>query len=350
MTDENHPSGSGKNGENSNQKFNWINIVDILVKLIAALVAIAVTVIAGRYQSSMTTSNLLVQREQSDSNLRTGMFKDLITPVVGSKDGNISIDRELLLVELLALNFHEHFELKPLLIHADDRLVNDKNNNMNAKQIENARNSLRSVAGRVIQQQLSSLSKADGETRPDRQTCIYYFQLKESNLPNDSKEIARSKRPCSYRQEAYFNDQLIVESPNGVYTLNFTIIAPDNWQDQRFKISMIVNKNERKKTDNTIKEEAHVDSGNNSLIYQSQIISSPDFEVTWFDFPFSDNTLLADGTRFSFVMDRVDRKDFEATDNRVTLKLGWFAVDYFSVQERPINHRQFREQLGLNLQ
>ena len=47
MTDENHPSGSGKNGENSNQKFNWINIVDILVKLIAALVAIAVTVIAG---------------------------------------------------------------------------------------------------------------------------------------------------------------------------------------------------------------------------------------------------------------------------------------------------------------
>jgi hypothetical protein len=354
MTDGNQPTDSATSGENSNHKLNWINVVDILVKVIAALVAIFVTVIAGRYQSSMTTSNLLVQREQSDSNLRASMFKDLISPILSSKNGTITIDQELLLVKMLELNFNEHFELSPLLMYVDDRLANTKNDEMNATQKEIARNSLRSTAQRVIQQQLASLSKSNEDSRPELQTCIYYFQLEESKSPKNPKDIPPAKRSCSILQEAYFDDLIKVESPNGRYTLSFTIKAPDNWQNQRFQVDMVVNDNKEseknKNTVDTIKEATKNYTDKKQLIYEKQI-TSPEFQLTWFDFPFTDNTLLADGTRFSLVMDKVklDRENIEA-NNIVTFKLVWFPLDYFSAQERPTNHRQFREQLGLKLQ
>ena len=352
MRHRNQPPNSAASGEGSNHKLNLNQIVDILAKFIGAGVAIAVAFIAHSYQSSISTSSLQVQREQSESNLRTGMFRDLTSPIIGSKDGDISIEREQLLVELLALNFHEHFVLKPLLIHIDDRLANEKNKEMNAEQTEIARNSLRSAARRVIEHQLASLSKADSDSHPELQTCIYYFQLEERKSPKNSKEISPVKRPCSYRQEAYFDEQIKVESPNGVYTLGFTINAPNNWQNQRFQVSMIINKNESEKNKNTadtIIEDTKNYRENKRLIFERQV-SSPEFQLTWFDFPFSDNTLLADGARFSLVMDKVDRENIEARVNRATFKLVWFPVDYFSVQERPTNHRQVREQLGLKLQ
>lgn len=69
-----------------------------------------------------------------------------------------------------------------------------------------------------------------------------------------------------------------------------------------------------------------------------------DFLLTWFDFPFTDNTLLADGTRFSLVID-----DVRLQQKKAVLKLVWFPQDYFSARERPTNYREFREKLGLNI-
>jgi hypothetical protein len=64
--------------------------------------------------------------EQSETNLRATMFGQLIGPIVGpAKDGQQAPDllQYALLVKLLALNFHEHFEFGPLMQNADDRLV-----------------------------------------------------------------------------------------------------------------------------------------------------------------------------------------------------------------------------------
>jgi hypothetical protein len=75
-----------------------------------------------------------------------------------------------------------------------------------------------------------------------------------------------------------------------------------------------------------------------------QVYADQDFLLTWFDFPFTDNTLLADGTRFSLAIDKVDSEKETAT-----IQLVWFPQDYFSARERPTNYRQLREKLGLTL-
>ena len=102
------------------------------------------------------------------------MFHDLIGPIVGSEksSGNISLDRQRLLVELLALNFHEHFELKPVMVHVDERLAHEEIPGMDQSQRENARGSLRSVARRVLQSQLAMLTKAENPSSPEQQACV----------------------------------------------------------------------------------------------------------------------------------------------------------------------------------
>jgi hypothetical protein len=296
------------------------DILDVTAKLIGAFAILGATYVANLYQSSMAASNLLSQREQADSSLRASMFRDLIGPIVGSEknNGNIPVNRERLLVELLALNFYEHFELKPIMLHVDRRLADEKIKDMDQSQKERSRESLRSIARRVVQRQLAVLTKAEIGLRPEAYARIDRFDMKER--PRESEQIPAVQ--SSERPVKYFDDLISMKSSNGIYTLLFTIYRPDTWKDQTFRVAM------RIQTDDKPKE-----------VYADQ-----DFLLTWFDFPFTDNTLLADGTRFSLAIDKVDPDEKTAT-----IQLVWFPQDYFSARERPTNYRELREKLGLAL-
>ena len=328
-------------------------ILDVLAKLIGASAVVFVAVIGHQYQSSMTATTLLVQREQADSTLRAGMFRDLIGPFLGSgkEKGDLSIEREQLLVELMAVNFHENFQLKPLLMHVDHRLVQEKNGKVDQSQQDDPRESLRSIARRVAQRQLSTITKAEGESLPEQQTCVYELELvghDDFQLlvpgPQEIAEETSSPQPCSKQNNyftparRYFNDLIPLKSPSGRYSLRFTIAGPKSWEDQRFDVSMKII---RSRVDDIHKKQSSDAEGN---MEWSDTVADVDFQLTWFDFPFSDNTLLADGTRFALVLDQVD-----PYLKRVKFKLIWFPLDYYAAQERPTNHRQFRENLGLTV-
>lgn len=297
--------------------------LDVGAKLIAAIAVVCATYVGSTFQSSMTATNLLSQREQADSALRAGMFHDLIDKMLNAdKDkGNISADRERLLVELLALNFHEHFELKPVMVYVDDRLARETGQDMTASQRKAARDSLRSVARRVLQRQIAMLVQADGNLSPTQQACVQRLDLRVGQTGDAAGGMPAS--PCSVA-EKYFDDLISVDSPSRLYTLAFTI-APGSWTDEAFQVSMRIMGNKPDSQGNTV-----------SADY--------DFLLTWFDFPFTDNSLLADGTRFSVFLDRVN-----PAEKTATVKLVWFPQDYFSARERPVNHRQFREKLGIAL-
>ena len=326
--------------------FKLTEILDVLAKLIGASAVVFVAVIGHQYQSSMTATTLLVQREQADSTLRAGMFRDLIGPFLGSgkEKGDLSIEREQLLVELMAVNFHENFQLKPLLMHVDHRLVQEKNGKVDQSQQDDPRESLRSITRRVTQRQLSTITRAEGESLPEQQTCVYDLPLLVRD-PQRKADVPPSQKPCSKQNNYfallghYFKDIIPLKSPNGKYTLELIIQPPKSWEDQRFDVSMRIN---REGVDDTHKKQSS--DAESKIFGLGDRVADVDFQLTWFDFPFSDNTLLADGTRFALVLDQVDPKKKTAT-----VKLIWFPQDYFAAQERPTNHRQFREKLGLTV-
>jgi hypothetical protein len=88
--------------------------LDVVMKLTVPLGAIVAAVLANHFEQNRSSLQLINQREQAESSLRATMFGQLISPVAG-KEGNQDIDpiRYAVLAQLLTLNFHEHFELRP---------------------------------------------------------------------------------------------------------------------------------------------------------------------------------------------------------------------------------------------
>jgi hypothetical protein len=104
----------------------------------------------------------------------------------------LDADRELLLAELLALNFHEHFEFKPLLLHADERLSKVSARDITSATRSRARDGLRSVARRVSARQIASLQAEGGEEPRQRTLQAGFLNRLGSSTPCGTKvEVLR---------------------------------------------------------------------------------------------------------------------------------------------------------------
>jgi hypothetical protein len=291
-----------------------LEIIDVIAKLVAASALVLGAIIANSYQSRMTGTTILSQREQSETQLRASMFSSLIEPVVGlQKGGVISPDRERLLVELLALNFHEHFELKPLILHADARLAADRPEGMSREQAQSARASLRSIARRVTSQQIASLIREGGPAQAQNQGCNSYLLTLQTETSENEPRGA-----CQLRGS--FEDVMRVESPDKRYTLNVVASNP-NWENETFNVGVNL------MTNTPAEGQQYQDIAYN-------------FALTWFDLPLTDNTLLPDGNRFALTLAAV-RKAKDAT-----FRLIWFPKDYITPRERPLDYRQYLQLVG----
>lgn len=291
-----------------------LEIIDVIAKMLAASALVVGAFIANSYQSKLTGTTILSQREQSETQLRASMFSSLIEPVVGPRKGDsIPADREQLLVELLALNFHEHFELKPLMIHADARLAAKQVEGMTIQQAQAARESLRSIARRVTTQQIASLIRESSSTEVQSQGCnVYLLSIRTEAVENPTGGACQLYKT--------FEEVVRVESPDKKYNLNVVASNPD-WENDTFNMSVNL------MTNTPAEEQKYQD-----LAYT--------FVLTWYDLPLTDNTLLPDGNRFAFTLAAV-MKGKEAT-----LRLIWFPKDYITPRERPLDYRQYLQLVG----
>jgi hypothetical protein len=66
-------------------------------------------------------SELMSRREESESNLRKDMFAEILKPLLNPSAGDL--DARVLQLELLAYNFHDSLNLKPMFIDLQRRLV-----------------------------------------------------------------------------------------------------------------------------------------------------------------------------------------------------------------------------------
>ncbi len=316
---------------------SWVReILDWIVKLLPVIATVAVAVVADHYKASLTASTLLSEREKADSQLRSEMFAKLVDPISGARSGaDVSLEREQLLAELLSLNFHEHIGLKPLLSHVDMRLARASADRDEAKAdaARSARQSFRSVARTVISRQTALLTRSSGEDSKNDGAQILKLYIGLPNLnPAFAEKLKREKA-----QVETFGEPIIVANPPGTHRLYLTVRRP-HWDGETFQVDVSIY---------AVKPSGEVELANR------------DFELSWFDFPLTDNTLLADGTRFAIVLDQVydthgrfsdDQPKQTASDasRRVKMSIVWFPKDYIAARERPTNYREFRRSLGLD--
>ena len=97
---------------------------DFISKIGGVAIAIAVGVTGYHLQKSSTESQLLNQREQAETSVRAEMFKTVAEKVVKAKS-EITPSEKAVFAEVLALNFHQHIELKPLLLDIERQLIRE---------------------------------------------------------------------------------------------------------------------------------------------------------------------------------------------------------------------------------
>lgn len=126
----------------------------LLTALAVTLVGVAGSRVIDRRQAAETNarlySELMSRREESESSLRKDMFVSIIQSFLQPQAGDL--DTKVLNLELLAYNFHESLNLKPLFLDLQRRLVGSKD-----PQREDYRRRLNRVAREISARQLFAL-------------------------------------------------------------------------------------------------------------------------------------------------------------------------------------------------
>lgn len=290
----------------------WLDYIDTAARLAAAAAVVFAATIASRYESRMTSISLLNQREQSESALRASMFQNLIDPIVGHPPTGkpIPADRERLLAELLTLNFHDHFEFKPLLLEVDTRLIQNG--------LEPDRNLLASTARRVIDRQINLLNVAQANYDGEELAVASFSYVQPPYQSPSSAPPPSTGAPAA-------------AGPSGGQP-PWTFVSPDHrWEVVIDVLAVDFTQRTVKLSFNAKRTVDHPD------------FRGMDFELTQFDFPLTDYTQLDSKHRLALSLFDVD------TNNRALLmKLIWFPPGYITERERPFDYRSIREALKLD--
>ncbi len=305
----------------------WETIFKLMPALASAIAVVGTALIANSFQSKMSATTLISQRELAESQLRSSMFKDLMGTVMatttGGADGaKIDLVHEQLVIELLSLNFDGQFEFKPLLLHLDRSLGAEADRDSR----KTSRESLRSVARRVTNRQIARLVNAG--TKGDKTKIVSLILV---NTPRDDRQAREYKEMKDYYEKvsefyreapryALFKEDIKLESPDKKHVLSI-ILDDCDWDNETCEAVSSIQRN--------VPGAASYDEAKQNFI------------LTWFDFPLTDNTLLADGNRFALVLDNVD-----PLNKSVALKLIWFPKVYFTPQERPMNFAEMGKKMG----
>lgn len=266
----------------------WDKAAIFLHPLGGLLTAVAVTIVGimgsqvlNRRQALDTNarlySELMSRREESESSLRKDMFVTIIQSFL--KPAPEDVDAKVLNLELLAYNFHESLNLKPLFMDIARRLENPGGPD---RQAHLAR--LRNVARQIVAKQMFAL---EGHGKSFRRTV-------------DLEELQK-------------------QGKSGIALDGETMIV----QDKTFGLNLHVLRADVQAQQLTMRMEIKASEGSENPVDTRAV-----FDVGWYDFPMIDNTRLANSIRCA-----VSLSNFSPEMADVTTVC--FPGEYASLKDRP---------------
>ena len=298
-----------------------------LLTVAATVVGIYATNTLKEREIAIATENnaqsLRNQREESETNLRSAMFRELVGPLLQSEAGAPltgdqadlpRAQRLALLAELLALNFHEHFELGPLLRYVDTL----------PGQTEDARQRLRSTSRRVISRQLAPLLSSAVESAGRNPAFLEISLNSDASEPAD--KLLSCARPESANAGAGATGSLTLKCSSTAMGAPLRVVSPDGQDSVQINVRAV------SWAGQTVGIYAVLLGPNG----ESQAHTPPiEFTLSPYSFPFSDNTLLPSGNRFGIYLTRID--DIPDVARVMRLSFVWFPRDFVPPRERPFD-------------
>jgi hypothetical protein len=308
-------------GAQEQERKDWLGRGEALAKILATLcagfaaVAIPFLVSSHTEDSRRTEAymKILTEREQADTSMRQEMFKTLLTGYLTDlkrrpgKGDVESFRNEILLLQLLVLNFQEFLNAKPLFEDVYERLERQrpKGANPGAGPWKELEDQLIKVARTVAAKQSIMLNSHGAwpiAVSKGQSNCVRLYSTEE---PDQGKKCPPDAAPL---------DTL----PKGITA----------------RSSLKVELQDVKRASVTVKVTPYRDlfresflSGGN--VYQdSKAGATSEFEVSYFDLPYTDNTQLADGERYALRLKNI-------YDDTAHMEVIVFKNDFMSVRDRP---------------
>lgn len=285
--------------------------------------------ISSRQESARLITELQVKREQSESELRKDIFNQTLKTFLleNSKPDTIQdYSKQLLRLELLALNFGDSLSLSPLF-HELNRDLDQLAGTENVKGIEKLKKRLKSLSHRVASRQLASVSQHG-------KVIQVWIPLKEAMNPDDCliafKDTQAYKWPDDAVKAEFGStsgleevlEQEILERKkvelNGIArNLSMTFSEVDVCNEQ-IQVSLSIDTTKRDSND------AFEIVGYDSSVYR-------EFSLDFFNFPKVDNTRLGSSQRFAIMIDSI----YLAEDPHILLTSVIFPAEYASMRDAP---------------
>ena len=337
------------------QKARWQELVsywaEIIHKLALPIGTVLATIVGTwltmRISEENNLRDTINQREQAESSLRSSMFKELVAPLLtptGAPDAGAAADatrpeRLALLAQLLALNFHEHFELGPLLLYVD---------NLPNQSAENRRR-LRSVARRVISRQLAVLGEPSTEDK--LANCKASSEDTEIWLRSDASEpdegVLACTNPVTDGRSVTLECGAPAATPQPTPNV-FSIRSPDC--RDRFIVAL----SDLNWTQQTVRVFLSAEARAPKPGEPAAIPEFVEFTLSAYSLPYSDNTLLRSGNRVGLYIRQVEPSRepctppiCDPTTRLMRISLVWFPDDFIPPRERPTDFRKVRKALKL---
>jgi uncharacterized Rmd1/YagE family protein len=258
---------------------DWIDILSKLLPGIGAVIAgifipLVISMNSEKNRSNQLYAEIVSKREASDTELRARMFENLISSFFGDVAKHKAGKKEqLTLLRLVAFNFHESFDLRPLFEGLESELGTEE------------RESLKDIAREIVAKQEAMLSYVK-EGLVFRKTL---YQGAENGI---------MVPPVG--QQGYKGHRLGIE-------------ASDIGKDNDYVVLRVVDISDENK-----------EVGDNVEVQ---------FKLSYYDMPFVDNTKLFDNARFAITLKEIGNdKDGNKT---VTIKVIFFPEGFMSSRDRP---------------
>ncbi len=328
--------------------------VPILGSVVITFIAIygdkSLTNYTSRQENARLITELQIQREQAESDLRKDIFEQALGALMSQEELNspdLSWSKRLLKLELLAENFGGTLSITPLFSELDRDLEKvqftapiGSNTDINIRAI---RNRLRNIAKRQSQNQLSSLAQHGDiiEIKIDLKKGGKQFANFASEISNreQNNEITYSRefkwpediarRNLGPKRDWTNGDEYDQELAKEIGVLGTIEV---NNTKRYVTVTLGALDPVRKEVSVTLEICWNLNNQITSGVCDGEFVRQT-FDLNYFNFPKINNTRLSDNQRFAMVMEDYDTENTYSP--RLELAAVIFPSEFSSLRDRP---------------
>ena len=332
----------------------WESFAKILAGVCAAAGAIAIPWFINHYTEENRKSQVYVQmmteREKADTSIRENMFKALLDGYLKTlgddvkKEDPESFGKRIVFLELLAVNFQEFFNAKPLFEEVYEKLVKHRDAAKDAfsrsawMELEKK---ITGVAKETASRQATTLNTIGDSVvftmRTGEMGCVHLYEKVGIETLRKRDGATRFKNfeegECLPVQAAQGEGKSGTATPIGQGQNGQESLITKGYQKRQSIQLRVV---EVKEASVAVEVTVYADFFNGNTYVGSEPGRGFPVNVSYFDLPYMDNIKLVDGNRFALVLNGIYGGSDGSESAEADIEAIRFRNDFMSLRDRPL--------------